>query len=36
MAKESKLFSVQTQMNDKDYDDVFRIYLDVERGSEGE
>ena len=34
MAKESKLFSVQTQMNDKDYDDVFRIYLDVERGSE--
>ena len=34
MAKETKLFSVQTQMNDKDYDDVYKIYLEMERGNE--
>ena len=32
--KEVKLFSVRTQMNDKDYDDVFNIYLESERGNE--
>ncbi|MBR6420912.1 MAG: hypothetical protein IKS42_11295 [Oscillospiraceae bacterium] len=32
MAKETKLFSVQTEMRDLDYEDVYRIYLQEERG----
>lgn len=32
MAKEEKLFSVQSKLSDRDFDDVFRIYLDMERG----
>lgn len=34
MAKEEKLFSVQCAMGDADYEDVYRIYLDHERGNE--
>ena len=34
MAKEKKLFSVQIELNDRDYEDVFRIYLRHERGNE--
>ena len=34
MKKEEKLFSVQSRLNDQDYEDVFRIYLENERGSE--
>ncbi len=34
MAKEKKLFSVQIELNDRDYEDVFRTYLKYERGNE--
>ena len=34
MNKEEKLFSVQSRLNDQDFDDVFRIYLEMERGNE--
>ena len=34
MKKEEKLVSVQSRLNDQDYEDVFRIYLENERGSE--
>ena len=34
MDKEEKLFSVQSRLNAQDYDDVFRVYLDEERGKE--
>ena len=34
MAKEAKLFSVQAELNDRDFEDVFRIYLRYERGNE--
>ncbi|MBQ8920905.1 MAG: hypothetical protein IJ060_01925 [Oscillospiraceae bacterium] len=34
MAKETKLFSVQIELNDRDYEDVFRTYLRYERGNE--
>lgn len=34
MEKEEKLFSVQSRLNDQDYDDVFRVYLEEERGRE--
>lgn len=32
MAKETLLFSVKTEISDRDYDDVYRIYLQEERG----
>lgn len=32
MANETELFSVRVQISDRDYDDVYRIYLDQERG----
>ena len=34
MAKETALFTVKVQISDRDYDDVFRIYLEQERGKE--
>lgn len=34
MAKEEKMFSVQAELNDRDFEDVFRIYLRHERGNE--
>ena len=34
MNNEEKLFSVQSSLNDQDFDDVFRIYLEMERGNE--
>ena len=34
MSKDEKLFSVQSRLNDQDFDDVFRIYLEMERGNE--
>ena len=34
MAKEEKLLTVQTKMKDSDFDDVYRIYLNNERGSD--
>ncbi len=34
MAKEKKLFSVQVELNDRDYEDVFRVYLKYDRGNE--
>jgi len=34
MAKEEKLFSVQAELNDGDFEDVFQIYMKHERGSE--
>lgn len=34
MKKEEKLFSVQNRLTDRDFEDVFRIYLENERGSE--
>lgn len=34
MKKEEKLFSVKSRLNDQDFEDVFRIYLEMERGSE--
>lgn len=34
MAKEEKLFSVQSKLSDRDFDDVFKIYLDTERGKD--
>ena len=34
MAEEKKLFSVQIELNDRDYEDVFRVYLRHERGNE--
>ena len=34
MEKEEKLFSVQSSLNDQDYDEVFRMYLEMERGNE--
>ena len=34
MAKETRLFSVQVELNDRDFEDVFRVYMKHERGSE--
>ncbi|HBI85118.1 MAG TPA: hypothetical protein DDX71_02345 [Ruminococcus sp.] len=34
MAKEEKLFTVRTKMNDGDYEDVYRVFMDYERGHE--
>ena len=34
MKKEEKLFSVQSRLNDHDFEDVFSIYMENERGSE--
>ena len=32
MAKEEKLLHVQSKLNDRDFEDVYRIYLATERG----
>lgn len=34
MAKEEKLLTVQSKLSDRDFDDVYRIYLDTERNSD--
>ena len=34
MKKEEKLFSVQSRLNNQDFEDVFRIYMEMEHGSE--
>jgi hypothetical protein len=34
MAKEKKLFSVQAELNDRDFEDIFRVYMRYERGNE--
>ena len=34
MAKEEKLFTVRSKMTDGDYEDVYRVFMDYERGHE--
>ncbi|MCQ2417088.1 MAG: hypothetical protein MJ071_04665 [Oscillospiraceae bacterium] len=34
MAKEEKLLQVQSKLNDRDFEDVYRIFLDTERGKD--
>lgn len=34
MAKETLLFSIRTQLSDRDFDDVYRVYLQEERGKD--
>ena len=34
MATEKKLFSVQAELNDRDFEDIFRVYMRYERGNE--
>lgn len=34
MAKEEKLFEVESKLNDRDFDDVYKIYMATERGKD--